>query len=376
MKTALLVYIFLLAGTLYGQDTISPMDSTVRLKEIGDVFVSAKSKKEIAYKDSRYYIMDFHIDSNGTFLLLNRFSMYFVYLLNSDMEPIVKKNVSFHPKKLFSDCTGELHVLSKDSMYRIEKSGDSLQFSERRSIDRYTYYFRDCVGSNDLGLIFKSVKNHQQTTDFYQIEYVSRFTQDVYVIEDSSLIRSARETTEELRKEEARLRRKYSRDVNQRAPTWEDRTQEGHPQIDRSTEIKRYMDRRQFYGHFAIRPYYNPLFVRDDTTFIFDHVNGEMVRLNRNREVLWKDSINYHNESRWKGEMQLDQKRDIFYSVEERHGAQIYGRLSTKSGNIIRKTKITRHAYPEKVIVYNGYAYYAYRQSFEDNLDKLFRQKL
>ena len=100
------------------------------------------------------------------------------------------------------------------------------------------------------------------------------------------------------------------------------------------------------------------------------------MRLNKQREVLDKHSVNYHNERHWKGEMQLDSERNIFYTVEEKHGAQIFGRLSLASGEIIWKTKITKHAYPGKVIVYDGYAYYVYRQFVDDNLNKLLRQKI
>ena len=369
MKIIFLVVVCFLTFLSFGQDT-------VRSQNIKEVKVSHSRKKEIAFKDSRNYIMDFHIDSNGTFLLLTRFKKYYLYSLDSDMNLKAKKMISFHPKSLFLDCTGLLHVFSKDTMFRVDTSADTLIFTEKKSLDMYKYYFRDCEASNDVGLIFKSIKNYSQTTDFYQIENFSKFNLDVYKIKDSSLVRSARETEAEIKKEEYRLRRKYSRSVGAGAPTWEDQTQEGQLRNDRSSEIQRHLDKRQFYGQFVLRPYYNPLFIRDDTTFIFDHVNGEMVRMTMEREVLDKSPIKYHNENHWKGEMQLDGKRNVFYSVEEKHGAQIYGRLSLETGGINRKTKITRHAYPEKVIVYNGFAYYIYHQFVDDNLNKLFRQRI
>jgi hypothetical protein len=369
MKTLLLALICFSTFLSFGQDSL-------RSQRLTEVSVSHSRKKEIAFKDSRYYIMDFHIDSNGTFLLLNRFKKHYLYLLDSDMNLKVKKLITFHPKSLFLDCTGALHVFSRDSMFLIEKSADTLLFTEKKSLDLYKYYFRDCEASNDVGLIFKSIKDYSQTTDYYQIENVSKFNMDVYEIKDSSLVRSARETEAEIEKEEFRLRRKYSQSVGTRAPTWEDQTQEGQLRNDRSSEIQRHLDKRQFYGQFVLRPYYNPLFVRNDTTFIFDHVNGEIVRMTKDRVVVDKRSINYHNENHWKGEMQLDAKRNIFYSVEEKHGAQIFGRVSLDSCEIDRKTKITRHAYPEKVIVYNGFAYYIYRQFVDDNLNKLFRQRI
>ncbi|NRA11076.1 MAG: hypothetical protein HRT57_03870 [Crocinitomicaceae bacterium] len=369
MKLTLLLLFCIMAFLSIGQDSL-------RTQKIKEVNVSHSRKKEIAFKDSRYYIMDFHIDSNGAFVLLNRFSKYYIYLLDSDMNVKVKKLITFHPKSLFLDCTGLLHVFSKDTMFRLERSADTLLFTEKQSLDMYKYYYRDCSASNDVGLIFKSERNYSQTTEYYQIENVSKFNLDVYEVTDSTLVRSARETEAEIKKEEYRLRRKYSRTLGSRAPTWEDQTQEGQLRNDRSSEIQRHLDKRQFYGQFVLRPHYNPLFIMDDTTFVFDHVNGEMVRLTMDREVLDKRPIGYHNEKHWKGEVQLDTKRNIFYTVEEKHGAQIFGRVSLESGEVDRKTKITKHAYPEKVIVYNGFAYYVYRQFVDDNLNKLFRQRI
>ena len=111
-------------------------------------------------------------------------------------------------------------------------------------------------------------------------------------------------------------------------------------------------------------------------SLFFDHVNGYMVRLNMNTDILEKQGIDYHNAKKWKGEMHLDKVQEKFYSVEEIHGAQVFGLISKNSRNVIKRTKITKHAYPEKIIVHNGYAYYVYRQNFDDNLNKLFRQKL
>ena len=349
----------------------------MKSQNIEEITISAKSKKEIVYKDHSYYIMDFHLDSTGTFLLLNRFRVYYVYALNRDMKPEIKLQIPFHPKSLFKDCDGGLHILSKDSMYQLHKVHDTLFIGKRYSIDKYDYYYKDCQASNSEALIFNSISEYKQSTNFYQIGKYDKFTRDIYTITDSSNLRSIRDSKEELRREEERLRRKYSNDVSTTAPTWEDQTQQqSRPGNNQSTEIRAYLDKKEFYGKYVFRPNYNPLFVKDDTSYIFDHVNSKMIRIDINRNILDKKDITHHTLKKWKGEMHLDQDRDRFYSVEEIHGAQVFGLISPTSAQIIRRTKIHKHAYPEKVIVYGGYAYYVYRQNFNDNLNKLFRQKL
>lgn len=371
MKTLLTIVLILLGGYLYSQN------DSLRVQEIQAVSVSAIPKKEIAYKDRRHYIMDFHIDSNGIFLLLKRFKQYYVYELNSRMKPVEKKLLTFHPKSMFCDCTGQLYVLSKEHMYPLQKKEKSIVFGRRRPIELLEYTLKNCVASTSEAKIYKHVRNFNQTTEFYQTGTYDGITRDIYVIEDSSLLRSVREAREEIDRENERLRRKYNRDqVYQQAPTWEDQTSTGQLRRDQVHEIRNHMLRRQLFGKFVARPTYNPLFVKRDTFYVFDHVNGYRVRIDKDTSVIDKMPLSHHTTKKWKGEMHLDNARGRFYSVEERNGAQIFGLLSRDSKRVIRRTKITRHAYPRKVIVYQGYAYYTYREYFDDNLNKLFRQKL
>ena len=137
MKTVLVILLIVASHIGFAQT-----DDSLRVQEIEEIAIITKSRKEVAYKNSRYYIMDFHIDSNGTFVLLNRFREYYVYSLDDDMKPIDKMLVPFHPKHLFSDCVGGLHILSKDSMYEL-KHQEGLQIGERHPIARYDYYFKD-----------------------------------------------------------------------------------------------------------------------------------------------------------------------------------------------------------------------------------------
>ncbi|MFT5777126.1 MAG: hypothetical protein ACI837_000057 [Crocinitomicaceae bacterium] len=361
---------------IFGGSFSYAQDDSLRSKEVDEVVVSVIRKKEVAYKDSRCYIMDFQVGLTGTFILLNRFRRYYLYSLNADMEPEIKMEIMFHPKSLYQDCEGFLYLMSKDSMYQFEKQEDELVIIKRYPRSKYELYFKNCLANNSEALMFKSMGNNNQTTQFYQKGKFDWVLNDVYRIEDSSLIRSVKDTQKEILKEEDRLRRNYARNEQNKAPTWENQTLEGLPQPDMIREVRNHLNRRQFYSEFVVRPYYNPLFVKDDTTYIFDHVNACLVRLDNRRQELDRVEISYHQERKWKGEMHLDAGSQLFYTVQEVHGAQIFGLLSMDSVNIRRRTKITRHAYPEKVIIFKGFAYYIYRQNVDDNLNKLFRQRL
>ncbi|MFT5860941.1 MAG: hypothetical protein ACI865_003057 [Flavobacteriaceae bacterium] len=367
---------FVLIAAIFGCSFSYSQEDSLRSKDVDEIVIKVIRKKEIAYSDSRHYILDFQVGSTGTYLLLNRFRRYHLYALNNSMQPEIKIEIMFHPKALYQDCAGELYILSKDSMYQFEKQKNELLITNTYPISRYDVFLKNCVATNSEALIFKTLGYNNQSTQFYQKHKYNGMSSEIYRIQDSSTLRSVKETQQDLVNEEKRLLRTYGRNKNYRAPTWEDRTQEGLPQSDAIREIRNHLSRQQFFTDFIIKPYYNPLFVLDDTTYIFDHVNSKMVRLDNHRRELDKVEISYHNERKWKGEMHLDAGSGVFYSVQEVHGAQIFGLLAMDSIEIKKRTKLTKHAYPEKVIVFKGYAYYIYRQYCDDNLNKLFRQRL
>lgn len=370
MRSSLTILLICIATTLFSQS------DSLREQKFQDVFIYASGKKEIAYKNSRYYITDFHIDNSGTYVLLKRFGEYFLYSLDYMMEPEIEMPINFHPKGLFADCMGRLHIMTKDSLLMVKKIDNELKITERESIDKYTYYYKDCKASTSEALVFQSDRNYSQVTEYYQIGKFSKMTSELYRIADSTNLKSIKDTQDEFDQENDRLARKYGQDQFKGARYYEDQERLNTSNQSTSQEIRSYLDRKQFFLNVAIRPKYNPVFVKNDTIFIFDHLNDERVQIDKRASILDKDTIQYHYDNKWKGELHLDEERDRFYSVREIHGAQIFCLLSDDGKKIVKESKITRHPYPEKVIVYNGYAYYVYRQHYDDNLNKLFRQKL
>ncbi|GEM_PF-2620624 len=364
-----LLAIFLCVGFSFSQE------DTIKSLEFEEITISAIPQKEIAFKSPRHFILDFHIDSTGTFLLLKHFNQYSIQTLDNSFKKTFEMPLFFHPRFLFSDCMGNLYVLSKLFMYQLKIIDGELTIIDKIPANYYDY-IKDCVAVNNKGLIFKILRYNNQSTEYYQEDNTDSLIYDIYTIENRELERSVRETQEELARREESLRRKYDGDVNQRSLTWEEQTRSLNPRSGAGVEIREFMDQKAFFNNFVIQPYYNPLFVYNDTTLVFDHVNGQMVRITEERNIVSKVPISYQNEKKWKGEMHLDDSRGNIYSVEEKHGAQIFGLISMNKGKIIRRSKITRHAFPEKIIVYRGHAYYLYKEYFEDNLNKLFRQKL
>jgi len=335
-------------------------EDSIRTLELDEVTFSFT--KEIAYGDREFFITDFYVGDRGRFVLMKRFSKYRVYALNDDMLPTAQLDIPFKTKRLkfYEDCLGFLHLLAPDSLHQLEVLGeDNLVIWESNPISVYHRYFKNCIASNDEGMITQKRVNFNQTTAYYQQLQSQKTTKRIYTVEDSS--------------ERQFLERQYAdlKDVGLLEAVHGDGLDSAL--VARSRDG---VQQSNFFFRHVVKPIYNPLFVVHDTTYIFDHVNDRVVLLCDTGSFIRDIPIDYHYTLNWEEKVLFDQRQERFYTMTEKGGVQTYCMLSSSDFRVIRTADITEHAYPEKVIIYNGYAYYLYKVDLEDNLNKLFRQRM
>ncbi|MFT6244552.1 MAG: hypothetical protein ACJA0U_003497 [Salibacteraceae bacterium] len=334
---------------------------TLMEQQLDDVQVRLKLEKEIAFSDSKHFILDFHIGKRGIFLLLKQRNNYFAYLLDNDFKVEDRLQLDFKPKELFSDCFGILHILGRDSIYQLENRSKELFIYETNPIDLYDLFLKGCIANNSTHLIFKRLDNFNKTTVYYGIDKTNNERTDLYLIEDPLRIRNIHDTYDSL----------IIKDPGETAIMEEVKGYD----LDQTTYydlIHEYRQAKYFFDDFSVAPEHHPIIVKKDTTYIFDNLNDLIVVMNDTGYIYRRLPLKSNNSI----EIELDKKQDRLYSVSQEKGVQVYGLLSSDNFEVIRKTKITKHAYPRKAIVYNGYAYYLYKEFMEDNFNKLFRQRI
>lgn len=334
------------------------VDSLKQLR-FDEIIITAQKSKQIAYSDEKYYIIDFHIDTSKTILLLTNLNKYYVYSLDYNMKKQDALRLNFHPTSLYLDCLGSLHIMSRDSMYQLELINKKLSIFERNSITLYKTFFKHCVAEIGSFVILKTLENENQSTVFTILEKGTRNTKELYRVEDSLLISSAMATKQALQNHE------YLIDLRME-------------EIDTGT-LRRSRDqteKKDFFEQIVKRPTYHPLFVLTDTIYIFDHLNNISHIFDSSTNRIQSKNIHHHKLKNWDEQILMDPNQATFYSVSSTHGAKTLQKLNTLDLTIESNSKITEHAYPKKIIILDGYAYYTYREYVEDNLNKLFKQNL
>ena len=335
----------------FGQIDTTDFDNRP-IQEIEEVLISSNFK-EIAFEDSKNYIIDFEVSELGYYVLLKHLRKYQLVKLDEQLNVITKMNLNFKPTQLFSDCLGSLHLLSKDSMYQLNTYSDNLSIFERNSIDLYHDFYKKCVGQSGDYVYMKEVNDFGQSQIFYAFNRNEGGKRLIYKIEDSLAVA----------------------DVNQE---YRGILSNSHLEAQRMQEIniaqlggsRDHMERIFFFIQVLSRPAYNPLFVRNDTTHIFDHTNGLAIHLSSFGNLITQKSIDYHLQTNWKERNHLDPIKSKFYTEYKINGYQYLAPLSSREYEDGVKMEISDFTHSEKLIVYNGFVYYTYKENVDAHLNK------
>ncbi len=334
----LLLFIFscVFFATTYSQEN----DSTYQ--DVEEVFISSKKKKNIVFEDPKYYIVDFTVSNENAFLLMKNLGKYYLYELDENMQFASKLRLNMNANSLFQDCFGNTHLIASDSAYFILDDEYGLFLTEAHPRKEFMKAMEKCVGTVDDKIILENHARFEQNQTFYTIDRASGEKNIIYRINDSTYISNV---------------------LNEQSES-----QQGVSEVRLS---KRYL-----LGNIERPQRYNPLFVVDDSLYIFNHFEGRMDQLDMDGNVQKSLKINHHKKKGWDRRIYSDISKRQFYAVWVKNGAQHLIGLAMNKDEQNFGSKITKHAYPEKVIVRDGYAYYTYKPNFDANLNKLYRQKL
>jgi hypothetical protein len=326
-KNILLICVITISTQLHAQN------DTIDDKTLNEVLITSKRKKEILFSSLDHYLLDFDISQTAKFLLLSKHKKYSLMSLNVRFESEQLIELNFRPKKLFRDCLGYVHILAVDSIYQIGfgADGGTLQIIESKPINLYVSILQHCVASNSSGSIFRQHK--KGGVEYYIIPSSGGDAIEIHSVIDSMEYWGLADLKE------------------------------------RDIKVK-------YFESLRSRPKYNPLFVIADTIYLFNHLDSILLKIDNIGNPFFKQKIDYFLNKNWASEIYVDKKTNRVYSLEIKNGLLTFARLSTDFKRIEKRVKITKHCYMNKIIIFDGFAYYLEKERENDSYNKLFRQKI
>ena len=317
-----------------------------------EVEVKAKSEPVPFFKDRKYSVLDFEVDSGFVFLLVYRFRLVKSELICKSVSGDTVARSGFltcKPTGLFRDCLGNIHVLSADSAYQVNRRHDHLELFFPVEINRFRSILSDCVASTDTLLFFR-----KDTPDHLRVEF---FTVDR---------QTGRKRFLGAALDEARLK------MLQRNP--QDYcllTMDTIPS-DRNMAIS-----MQWMKKFLYPPNTSSLYKIGDQLCVFNTTDYTLGLYTSTGDFTSKRKMPVEeiDGGRWTSGIFIDDPQCKAYTVFRSGGKFTLYRIDLNTGELKRQFDLT-HNFPQKIRIHKNLLFYLYDVPGEGDNRQLFRQKL
>jgi hypothetical protein len=330
-----------------------------RIQEVRDIVVKS-NKPDTVYASKTYSVADFELGANGELFLLT----YEKNLQKDAQLQCISKDTTLflqqipeRAEALKRDFRGNVHVQTETNMYGLQQTDSTLQLG---SIPK-DYFYKYVAPIVDTSL----------TRQFYS-SYIDIYPAFEYGALDQldSTYKAILHIQDDLMMELYRSEYKW---VDIRTKLWA-KNLENQTGID--AEI--YVGANVFSKSLYYEPVYAPLFLSNDTLYIFDYPKDMLRVYTTDGSLLRSIPIFHHYHAKQSGfqkNLQQDRKTGKIYTIYEQEGYFHVGLIDLKTGVVVQKVKLA-FRYVEKVRVYDNQIYFVYRP-FESTQKKfLYKQKI
>jgi hypothetical protein len=264
-----------------------------------------------------------------------------IFLLDENQELLHTHVIPGQSIRLFKDYSGQSYVITIDKVFQINVSKTNrIELIAINNDVFYDYYYR----------IIDTISNVYLYSNFNELYPAIKFFSSSKLDSTHSLIK---EVKDDFMMELYRAQFKY---VSGRDKLWAYR-KEQQTGIDK--EI--WVGASVFTNDILYKPIYAPLFVKNDSIYLFDHYQNYIYNYNSSLELLDSIPITYHLKSKnekWSQPLIQDEKEKDIFVLFNSGGFYIIKKI--ENGNVNRGFKLTNR-YVENIKIYDGYVYYVYR---------------
>jgi len=313
--------------------------------ELGVIEVGVK-KPDTLFGTQAYSIADYEITPSGGLLLLtyskSQKKSSKLRLLNKDLEEVTSYLLLEQTIELKTDFRNNIHLITRDKIYLIAIDNDRIRVHPEDK-DYFYKYVAPIVDTLQDRLYYSNFSELYPAFDYMEFNKTDSVYKKMLEVKDEPLM------------EQYRSEYKFS-DV--RTKLWAH-----NKQIETGIDKEVWVGAAVFTQSVYYTPLYAPLFVADDTVFIFDHYDNELIKYTPKDEVVSTTSIEYHFNSKksgWEQPLIQDKKGGKIYAIFSRNGYTFLSYIDTNSGKTIKTIKLY-YKYIEQIKIIDNKVYYIYR---------------
>ncbi len=327
----------------------------------GEVVITNPYKPQEIFASERLSVADFELLENGHLLLLtyerklNKGAELLV--VDANEKVLFSRPIGSDALHLFRDFRGWIHLMSKnrlDFVYMVDDAFDLVPMDKQY----YHRYVAPIIDTNKTKFYFTNYRDTYPAAEFF-----------VYDELDSSYAKISK-VSDEIMMEMFETEYLW---VDTRTKLWA-RQMEQETGIDKENIVGEVL----FTQSIFYKKIYAPMFLKNDTIYLFDFYKDYIRTFNREGEVLDSIAISMHHNERktgWCNRLIQDAATGAVYVIYDKGGYTIIRAVDLATGSLGIPIRLDLR-YVEKLIINDNAAYYTYRP-FESKQKKfLYRQLL
>lgn len=319
---------------------------------LAEVEIRSKTEPVPFFKDNKYAVLDYEVDSGLVWMIIYRFRRINTELICKTIsgDTIARTDpLRFKPSELFRDCLGNIHILTEDSAWQLYIEGDRLRLIYPVPLPRLKASLGPCVAASDSLLFLRKISPDGMIVNFSAIDRKSSKVRQLQMAADPEKLKMLRDSP-------------YDRYLLM-LDTIPD---------DFSTAT---------YMHWLKKIIYPPntstLHKIGDLMCVFNTADYTLTlyTLQGDFTARLKMPVEKITDGKWTTEIYIDDVQNKAYTSFRKGGQFTLYRIDLNTGDLKRQFSAT-HNFPRKFRVHNNWVFYLYDIPGEGDNKHIFRQKL
>ncbi len=313
------------------------------------------------FGSSRLSVEDFELLQDDKLVLLTyerKLNKGTEILLVDQNEKILSSNDGGgNARELVRDFRGNIHLVTESSVFHLEPREKNLDIF-RMEKDYFLKYVAPIIDTVDSKMYFSNYQEIYPSVDFFSFDKLDSVYKKITKVEDEVMM--------EMYLSEYKW-------VDVRTKLWA-REMEQDLGIDKEIIIGASI----FTNSIFYKEIYAPLFVKNDTIYVFDFYKELMFSYDMEGEPIDSIAITHHLQPKktgWKNQLLQDSETGEIFAVFERVGNTTLRHIDLETGELGEGIQL-HYRYVDKLALQNNAAFYIYRPYESAQKKFLYKEKL
>ena len=342
-------------------DTIYKLVQLLSEYQLFDEIEISNEKYKRIFQQDNNFIIDYYPLPRGQILIIKKIQKdNYIELLNSEGKSTYIEGLTFKPKKIELDAIGNMHLVSKDSVYQIHANSDGkVDIVSTISVNKYYQYISNLINLQNSYAVYQNYSLHNQE---YKLIARNNIKPDSVIFKVFDVKRYESASYE------------YSKAINRyNSTTSEDKNViklglwDGDLMTLPSDDLT-LLTVTGWYKNVVSKPLNVAAFGMIDDLIVLNGVSDKILHISyKNFDIIKKKKLDY----KLTGQYFHDYFFNSLYMIGNLNGKTNIFKINVNDGNIKTTREISDFQYPENIKVSNNKLYFLVKK--ENGFNELFQ---